>query len=408
MTLGTNKEVCDSHETILKEMRTFVDDYQIKEADAFPFLNSPFCLILNYYSHSGSKEQFFNTYYRLRPYVKASLGHILHADRFSLIGYARDLHYLFPKNLAPAWQRSVYKKFRPAIIQIYDKMRLLQLVLFPKAVISRKWKRYMGYPLDWKEPRDINEKIQWLLVNSDISEWTRLADKDKVRDYVKEKGLGHLLLKHYGVWENAELIDFDALPNRFVLKCNHDYGSTIIVDKTSPDFNRNAICERLNYCLKRNYAVGGEIHYRRIPPRVIAEEYLEMTEAEKKVSSSQIDYKVWCFDGKPYWIWCLFNRSRRCLHINIYDLEWNPHPEYIVPNGHVRPGEDEIPKPKSLAEMLNAASILSEGFPQVRVDFYDIDGRLYFGEMTFTSNGGMMRCFTQEYLKILGDKIVIR
>ena len=408
MTLGTRKDVCDSQETILKEMRTFVDVFQIKNADVFPFFNSTFCSILNYYSHSGSKEQFFHTYDHLRPYVKASLRQILHADRFRLRGYARDFHYLLPKNLAPAWQHSVYKKIRPAIIQIYYKMRLLQLGLFPKAVISRKWKRRMGYPLDWENPRDINEKIQWLMVNSDISEWTRLADKDKVRDYVKEKGLGHLLLKQYGVWENAEQIDFDALPNRFVLKCNHDFGSTIIVDKTSPDFNRNAICERLNNCLKRNFAVGGEIHYRHIPPRVIAEEYLELTDAEKEVSSSQIDYKVWCFDGKPYWIWCFLNRSRHCLNINVYDLEWNPHPEYIVPDGHLRPGEDEIPKPKSLAEMLDAASILSKGFPQVRVDFYDIDGKLYFGEMTFTSNGGMMKCFTPEYLKILGDKTVIR
>ena len=114
----------------------------------------------------------------------------------------------------------------------------------------------MGYSLDWKHPRDINEKIQWLLVYGDTTEWTRLADKYKVREYVKEKGLEHLLVPLYGVWDDTKQIDFDALPEKFVIKCNHDYGSTIVVNKNSADYNRKDICEKLDKAETRGIEKG--------------------------------------------------------------------------------------------------------------------------------------------------------
>lgn len=265
----------------------------------------------------------------------------------------------------------------------------------------------MGYSLDWKHPRDINEKIQWLLVYGDTTEWTRLADKYKVREYVKEKGLEHLLVPLYGVWENAKQIDFDALPEKFVLKCNHDYGSTIVVNKNSADYNREDICEELDKCLKRDFGYKGELHYRGIPRKIIAEKYLEMSDSEKALSSSIIDYKVWCFDGKPCYIIAIYDRTEDSLFHEAYDLNWNAHPEYLLLNNHCRIGNGKIPKPKSFSEMLEASSILSKGFPEVRVDFYEIDRRLFFGEMTFTSGAGMMKQYTPEFCKILGDLVIL-
>ena len=266
----------------------------------------------------------------------------------------------------------------------------------------------MGYSLDWKHPRDINEKIQWLLVYGDTTEWTRLADKYKVREYVKEKGLEHLLVPLYGVRENAKQIDFDALPEKFVLKCNHDYGSTIVVNKNCADYNREDICEELDKCLKHDFGYKGELHYRGIPRKIIAEKYLEMTDSEKALSSSIIDYKVWCFDGKPCYIIAIFDRTEDSLFHEAYDLKWNAHPEYLLPNSRCKIGNGKIPKPESFTEMMEASSILSKGFPEVRVDFYEIDRQLYFGEMTFTSGGGMMKQYTPEFRKLLGDKVFLK
>ena len=286
-------------------------------------------------------------------------------------------------------------------------VHLFLLDHFPKVIISRRWKREMGYSLDWKHPRDINEKIQWLLVYGDTSEWTRLADKYKVREYVKEKGLEHLLVPLYGVWDDTKQIDFDALPEKFVLKCNHDYGSTILVDKNSADYNRKDICEKLDNCMKKDFGYKGELHYRGIPRKIIAEKYLEMCDSDKALSSSIIDYKVWCFNGEPCSIITMYDRTKDSLINEAYDLDWNAHPEYLVPSRHCWIGNGKIPKPKSFSEMMEASSILSKGFPEVRVDFYEIDGRLFFGEMTFTSGEGMMKQYTPEYRKFLGDQVIL-
>ncbi len=306
------------------------------------------------------------------------------------------------------WLSGIARKVLTKIKKIFEK-RTDSFLLdhCPKVIISRKWKREMGYSLDWKHPRDINEKIQWLLVYGDTTEWTRLADKYKVREYVKEKGLEHLLVPLYGVWDDTKQIDFDALPEKFVIKCNHDYGSTIVVNKNSADYNRKDICEKLDKCLKRDFGYKGELHYRGIPRKIIAEKNLEMSDSEKALSSSIIDYKVWCFDGKPYSIQTISNRTKESILIETYDLNWNTHPEYLSPSNYFKIGNGKIPKPKSFTEMMDASSILSKGFPEVRVDFYEIDGRLYFGEMTFTSERGMIKSYTPEFCKILGDLVIL-
>ena len=405
MDMRNCKEFARHWTTILEEMRATVDRYRVDPCEAYPYLNDAFRTVLN--ATPGCEKDYVDTYKNLRPLVKANLSQIIHAHRFRLWGYLRDSHYLLPERLAPLWRCRTREWFSSLAAFRFHLRRSFWLSLFPKQFIARRWKNIMGYPIDWKHPRDLNEKIQWLMVNGDTRRWTELADKVKVADYVKEKGLEHLLVPMLGCWNRVKDIDFDALPDRFVLKCNHDCSSTIVVDKNSDDYNKPAICKRLNASLRINFGDYGELHYRSIPRRILAEEYLELKEGREDISSSIIDYKVWCFGGKPYCIWCFYDRKQRSVLLDVYDLNWNYHPEHTIPSKSIKPGFGIIPKPTCLPEMLKAASILSEGFPEVRVDFYIIEDRLYFGEMTFTSGAGMMKCFTPEFLKELGDKVVI-
>lgn len=277
----------------------------------------------------------------------------------------------------------------------------------PERFAQKQWIRWKGQPIDWKKPRDLNEKIQWLMCFSDTSEWTRLSDKIAVREYVEEKGLGEMLTKVYGTWDSSYAIDFDTLPQKFVLKCNHDSGSTIVVDKASPAFDKEKICAALDRSLKTRYGYRhGEIHYNGIEPKVLAEEFLEQT-GPKDLSGSMIDYKVWCFAGKPHCVWACYGRTSECTYVNVYDLDWKVRPECSVFTDHYRNGEGKVPRPLGLEKMLEAAAKLSDGFPEVRVDFYETEGRLYFGEMTFASLCGRMDFYTEEFLKEMGDKVIL-
>ncbi len=264
-------------------------------------------------------------------------------------------------------------------------------------VARREWKKRFGTELDLDHPRDLNEKIQWLMCRSDTSAWTRLSDKVAVRDYVRGKGLGGLLVPMLGTWKRADDIPWDTLPEKFVLKCNHDSGSTHIVDAQT---DRQAVASALDEALKVRYGYRhGEMHYNGIDPCILAETFLDGGDAVP------VDYKVWCFDGKPYCVWACHGRTADAVYVNVYDLDWNPRPEASVYTGHYRDGGSSLPRPETLPQMLEAAAKLSEGFPEVRVDFYEAGGKLYFGEMTFASLMGRMDFYTEDFLKELGDQV---
>ena len=239
---------------------------------------------------------------------------------------------------------------------------------------------------------------------TDTTIWTRLADKYAVRDFVKSRGLENILIPLLGKWDDANDINYDQLPDMFVLKCNHDSGSVYVINKDK-GYDKNIINENLNKHLHYKFRSKFEEHYSYIQPCIIAEEYLEQTDIN--FTNSLVDYKIWCFDGKPYSIWACYNRTHECTYVNVYDLEWNCHPEHSVFTHHYRDGKGKLPKPKSLKEMLNVASVLSKGFPQVRVDLYNIDGKIYFGEMTFTSASAIMDFYTPDYLVELGNQVVL-
>lgn len=294
------------------------------------------------------------------------------------------------------------KKSKMNIIEkIKWQVRKFLIDHYPQIIIQHEWPGVTGHEIDWNNPRDINEKIQWLMCFSDTSEWTRLADKYLVRDFIKERGFENILTKLYGVWDNANDIDFDVLPEKFVLKCNHDSASTIIVDKRK-GFDRKNIVSFLNKCLKRKFGyVNCEPHYNKIPPKIIAEEFLE----EKNSSyRSLTDYKFWCFDGKAYYICVMFDRTDDNVYETVYDIEWNNYPDYLQAYDQYKRGENILPKPDNLKEMIAIAELLSKGFPEVRVDLYNVDGKIYFGEMTFSANRGRMR-YEKTFLEKLGNLV---
>ncbi len=276
---------------------------------------------------------------------------------------------------------------------------------YPLKLASMKYKKKFGKELNWSNPQDLNEKINWLKFNSDTSQWTRLADKYAVREYVKECGLEDILVHLYGKWDNANDIDFDRLPDSFVLKTNHGYSTNIIVkDKSKLDIVKAR--KQLNKWASKRYGIAqSEPHYYGIKPCIIAEKLL--VEKNSTFSSTLVDYKVWCFNGKPQSIWVCYSRTEESVFVAEYDTEWHYHPECSVFTKYYRDGGDIVPKPKNLDALLETAEKLSAGFPQVRIDFYNIDGKIYFGEMTFTCAAGFMDFYTKECLIDKGNHICI-
>jgi len=276
---------------------------------------------------------------------------------------------------------------------------------FPVLLAKLRFRKLFRRKLNLTHPQDLNEKILWLSLFSDTSEWTRCADKYAVRSFVEERGLKDVLVKLYGKWDTAEDINWDALPKSFVLKTTNGSGTVLVVkDKSKLDIP--ATVNLLNNWLKKKIGEETtEFHYCNIVPRLIAEEYIEQTEKENQISSSLIDYKIWCFNGRAYYIWTCINRLKDSTYVSMFDREWNYHPEMSVFNEHYRESKLLVPKPEKLNEMLDVAEKLSEGFPEVRVDLYYTNGMIYFGELTFTSLGGTMNFYTRDALLEMGNKI---
>ena len=247
-----------------------------------------------------------------------------------------------------------------------------------RAAIMRLYELTFGYEFDWEAPQTFNEKIQWLKLYGDLPLMTRLADKYLVREYVREKIGEKYLVPLLGVWDTAEEVDFDPLPQQFILKANHGSGMNLIVtDKSALDLK--AARKKLKAWLKENFAwYFMELQYRDIPPKIIAEKYLE------NENGDLYDYKIWCFDGKPKFIQFLSDRQTG-LKMAFYDLDWKKLDfTYNYPKN-----EKEVQRPDNLDELLEKAEILAQGFPHVRVDFYRLsDGELKFGEMTFSAMSG--------------------
>lgn len=264
-----------------------------------------------------------------------------------------------------------------------------------ETVIREKYKSIFGRELNLEDPKTFNEKIQWRILKDRKDIYTRLADKYLVRNYVKEKIGEEYLIKLLGVYEKVEDIDYDKLPNKFVLKCNHDSGSVIIC-KDKSTFDRKKANKKLKFFLKRNfYYMTREWQYKNIRPLIICEEFLE--ENKKDVD----DYKIYMFNKTG-------NQSISLIQIEedrfgnhrrgIYTVDWK-----LLPMKRTLEHPLKGIKPQNLELMLELSRKLTKGFEFVRVDFYECNGKVYFGELTFTPAGGTGKFSPEEWDYKLGE-----
>ncbi len=245
--------------------------------------------------------------------------------------------------------------------------------------LKLRYKATFGKELDLDDPQTFNEKIQWLKLHDRNPEYTKMVDKYEVKKYVADKIGEKYIIPTYGAWDSFDEIDFDALPDSFVLKCTHDCGGVVICpDKNSLDIS--AARKKLNRRLKRNYYwPGREWPYKNVKPRIIAEKYM-VDESGYELK----DYKVFNFNGEPKIIVVDFDRFTDHKH-NLYDTSWR------LIDGEINYKSDpkrKIAKPACLDEMLKISETLSQGIPFVRTDLYCIDDKVYFGEMTFYHGSG--------------------
>lgn len=250
-----------------------------------------------------------------------------------------------------------------------------------KLYLEWLFKKVFGKKLDLKKPETFNEKIQWLKLYDRQEKYINLVDKYEVKKYVTEIIGPEHIVPTLGVWNCFEDIDFSVLPNQFVLKCTHDSGGTIIV-KDKNNFNYNDAKEKIEKCLSRNYYyIGREWPYKNVKPRIIAEKYLSNGKED-----DICDFKFLCFGGRVKCSFvCSDRHSEKGLHVTFYDLNWHVMP---FERGYPR-SERPLEKPKNYDLMISYAEKLSVGIPFVRIDYYEIEGKLYFGEFTFYPGGGI-------------------
>lgn len=265
--------------------------------------------------------------------------------------------------------------------------------------LKRKYRILMNKELQLQEPVLYTEKLQWLKLYDHRPEYTRMVDKYEVKQYVADKIGAEYVIPLLGVWDRVEDIDFDALPKRFVLKTTHDSGG-IVVCKDKSELNVAAAKKRLRFFLKRNYYdENREWPYKNVKPRIIAEAYMEDSR-----QGELRDYKFFTFGGEPKVLYITQGRGKGEPTVaDFFDMEFNHLPFTIDHDMADVPPE----KPVNFELMKKLAAQLSEGTPQLRVDFYEVDGRVYFGEMTFFHCSGMAPFHPEQWNRTFGDWVTL-
>lgn len=265
--------------------------------------------------------------------------------------------------------------------------------------LKMMYKVNMGESLNLDFPQTFNEKLQWLKIHDRNPLYTSLVDKYEVKKYVAARIGQQYIIPTLGVWNHFDDINFDSLPNQFVLKCTHDSGG-IVICKNKKELDKEAAKNLLEKCLERNYYwYGREWPYKNVKPRIIAEKFLADDD-----NVDLKDYKLMCFSGHLKATFVCSNRfSDTGLCVTFFDKEWKRLPF----ERHYPSDNREICKPDSYNEMIRLAEILSQGIPFVRVDFYEVKGKTYFGELTFYPGNGMEEFTPKKWDKILGDMIVL-
>ncbi len=271
------------------------------------------------------------------------------------------------------------------IIKVPDKM-YLKLI----------YKERIGKNLNLKNPKTFNEKLQWLKLYDRKKIYTTMVDKYEAKKYVANIIGDEYIIPTIGIYENFNEIDFNKLPNRFVIKCTHDSGGTFICNNKE-DINWNDVKMKINKSLKNNYYYHGrEWPYKNIKPRIIVEQNIQELEKTEQVN----DYKLMCFNGKVKCSFVCSNRdSKEGLCVNFYDELWNPMPF----ERHYPKNKNEISKPTQYDKMKELAEKLSKNITFLRVDFYQIKEKIYFGELTFYPGNGLEEFTPDEWDTKLGN-----
>lgn len=284
---------------------------------------------------------------------------------------------------------------------ICDNIRRTRLSHLIPDKVFLKWvyKTHLHKSLDFRNPKGFNAKLQWMKIYDRKPEYVALVDKLKVKEYIAQKIGAEYVIPTLGVWESADKIDFDLLPDKFVLKCNHDSRS-VVVCKNKLNLDRDGVKKHLGKCLKTNlYWWGREWPYKDVKPMVFAEKYME-----EKGKEDLKDYKLMCFNGE---VKCSFVCSERFekdgLKVTFFDRNWKKMP-FIR---HYPSSDKCIPRPRTYDKMIALAEKLSQGLRFVRVDFYEVEGRLYFGELTFFPGSGFEEFTPDSWDDIIGGWIKI-
>lgn len=251
---------------------------------------------------------------------------------------------------------------------------------------------YLGYEMNLDNPKTFNEKNNWYKLHYKNPQMVDCVDKIRVREYVKEKGLEYILLNQYCVWNSFEEMNLDDMPNSFVLKTNHDSGG-IIICRDKNNLSKKKLL-KLKKAFNSKYCdVFREWPYGLVEKKIFAEELINTKE-----NKSPNDYKFFCFNGEPKFLFVATDRDIDCK-FDFFDTDWN---HLDVKQGHENSLET-IKKPSKLDEMLNICRILSKDFPHVRIDLYFENGNIYFGEMTFFHFGATTPFNPNEFDLKFGD-----
>ena len=282
------------------------------------------------------------------------------------------------------------------------RLKILDLLQFidDKSMIKIQYRVKMGRKLDLKNPKRYTEKLQWYKLNYKNPLMKKCADKYMVREFVESKGLGYILNDLYGVFNNVDEIDFDKLPQQFVLKTtNGAGGDNIIICQDKNKFDEERSRHLLNSWMKeKKKDYGREGLYSEVKPKIIAEKFLPRNE-----SNDLPDYKFFCFDGKVECLYTMidYTDNHQNGKLGFYDSKFKKLPYYRL---DFKPIEIELKKPKNFEKMIEIAETLAKDFPHVRVDLYNIDGKIVFGELTFFNASGYMRFNKDEFDFLLGEK----
>lgn len=262
-----------------------------------------------------------------------------------------------------------------------------------------KWQYWHIYhkKLNIEKPRTYAEKLAYLKTHKQNPLLSQLVDKYAVRTFVEEKIGEQYLIPLLGVYNTTDEIPWDSLPDKYVLKCNHDSASVILHTDVA-SFDKEMAIASLNHHLGRNmFWYSREYPYKTVKPRIVCEEFLDDN------GKPPADYKIMCFDGKPHYV--VLDKDRFGNHRrDVYDVNWN---KTDMSTDHEN-SDNVTPKPEALDEMLQLAETLSQGFPHVRVDFYYVNGKIYFGEMTFFPWGGPIWFTPDEWNYKLGELLKIK